>query len=266
MESAAFIFLSRWLFLYESLLNLPLPSSKRTFSQPFQKKCICELMWISTITIFIWVSYEKPSSSLNCVMQYCWWSCRGNLKLIILGSERVNRTESNITPPNEPCSFLSHTPACRVTPERSLCVPGSSDWVFIWNFSKGTVPRSSKGAADCRKVRLLHSNGPRPISSAPKLILQFMKKREATKMYTTKAIMRSLRTTLVLRTTIIANRSFVQVARLLASLFVQTGNGGCDLSRFSVAVLYIHIYILSVLLMCHGAFPMDVGCHVGSAQ
>ena len=61
-------------------------------------------------------------------------------------------------------------------------------------------------------------------------------------MYPTEAIRRSLRITLVLRATIIANRSFVQVARLLASLFVQTGNGGCDLSRFSVAVLYIHTF------------------------
>ena len=37
---------------------------------------------------FIWVSYEKPSSSY-CVMLYFWWGYSRNLKLISLGSERV---------------------------------------------------------------------------------------------------------------------------------------------------------------------------------
>ena len=41
------------------------------------------------VVAFIWVSNEKQSSSYY-VMQYFWWGCRGNLKLITLGSERVN--------------------------------------------------------------------------------------------------------------------------------------------------------------------------------
>ena len=39
-----------------------------------------------SIIIFIWVSYEKPSSSY-CVMLH-FWGCSGNLKLITLGSDR----------------------------------------------------------------------------------------------------------------------------------------------------------------------------------
>ena len=38
---------------------------------------------------FIWVSYEKPSSSY-CVMLNFWWGCRGNL--ITSGNKRINNT------------------------------------------------------------------------------------------------------------------------------------------------------------------------------
>ena len=37
---------------------------------------------------FIWVSYGNPSS-VYCVMLYFWLGCRGNLRFITLGSERV---------------------------------------------------------------------------------------------------------------------------------------------------------------------------------
>ena len=40
---------------------------------------------------FIWVSYEKPSSSYY-VMCYFWWGCRGNSILITLGRWRVKPT------------------------------------------------------------------------------------------------------------------------------------------------------------------------------
>ena len=44
-------------------LTLSLPSSKSMFSQHFQEKCISEVVRIAgSIIIFIWVSYEKPSS------------------------------------------------------------------------------------------------------------------------------------------------------------------------------------------------------------
>ena len=64
-------------------------SSISTFSQPFKEKRISEVVRIGSIIIFhLSKLYEKPSSSY-CVLQYLWWSCRGNLKLITLGSERV---------------------------------------------------------------------------------------------------------------------------------------------------------------------------------
>ena len=51
--------------------------------------CISEVVRIgSTI---IWVSDEKPSSSYW-LMYYFWWGCRGNLKLITLGSESGSRS------------------------------------------------------------------------------------------------------------------------------------------------------------------------------
>ena len=46
------------------------------------------ILVVHVLSSFIWVSYEKPSSSY-CVMSYFWWGHRGNLKLITLGSERV---------------------------------------------------------------------------------------------------------------------------------------------------------------------------------
>ena len=42
-------------------LTLSLPSSKSTFSQPFEEKCISDVVRIGCS--IIWVSYEKPSSS-----------------------------------------------------------------------------------------------------------------------------------------------------------------------------------------------------------
>ena len=77
-------------------LTLPLPSSKSTFSQPFKQKMYKWGSWELVVwSSFIWVSYEKPSSSY-CVMSYIWWGCRRNLKLITLGSESVN---SSTIPP-----------------------------------------------------------------------------------------------------------------------------------------------------------------------
>ena len=59
--------------------------TKSTFSQPFKEECISEVV----LSSLIWVSYEKPSSPY-CAMLYLWWGCRRNLKLVTLGSERVN--------------------------------------------------------------------------------------------------------------------------------------------------------------------------------
>ena len=62
-------------------LILSLPSSKTTMSM---------MVRIGSIFIFIWVGYEKPSSSY-CVMWYFWWGCRRNLTLITLGSDFSSR-------------------------------------------------------------------------------------------------------------------------------------------------------------------------------
>ena len=73
-----------------AVLTLSLPSSKRTFSQPFKEKCMREVVRIgSTIIFHLSISYENSSSSY-CVMSYFWRGWRGNLKFITLGSERVN--------------------------------------------------------------------------------------------------------------------------------------------------------------------------------
>ena len=49
------------------ILTLSLP---RTFSQPFKKTRMSEVVRIGSIIIFIWVSYEKPSSPYCVVVFY----------------------------------------------------------------------------------------------------------------------------------------------------------------------------------------------------
>ena len=76
------------------LLTLSLPSSKSTFSRHFKEEMyeLCSENWCHNHACFICLSDEKPSSSY-CVMLYFWWDCRGNLILIALGSECVNRNQ-----------------------------------------------------------------------------------------------------------------------------------------------------------------------------
>ena len=64
-------------------------SSKSTFSQPFKRRLYEWCRENLYLSLFIWVSYEKPSSPY-CVMSYFLWGCRGILTLITLRSERVN--------------------------------------------------------------------------------------------------------------------------------------------------------------------------------
>ena len=69
-------------------LTLSLPSSKSTFSQPFEGKCIGDERRIGCIII------SHPSNVWNAKFFILFnvisrWGCRRNLKLITLGSERV---------------------------------------------------------------------------------------------------------------------------------------------------------------------------------
>ena len=70
---------------HSSCLTLSLPSSKSTFSQPSNDKCISEVVRIGNI---ITAMPEKPSSSYQCDVIFL-ARAAGNLKLITLGSERV---------------------------------------------------------------------------------------------------------------------------------------------------------------------------------
>ena len=83
------------------LLTLSIPSSKRTFSQPFdpftpkfktyilpnfEGKCTSEVVRIGSIIISRPVKLRKTKFSILCGYIF-WWDCRGNLKLITLGSD-----------------------------------------------------------------------------------------------------------------------------------------------------------------------------------
>ena len=70
--------------------SLSLPSSKSTFSQPFNRKCISEVERIGSIIIFHLNKLWKAKFSTLCVMLYFLRGCRGNLELTTLGTERVN--------------------------------------------------------------------------------------------------------------------------------------------------------------------------------
>ena len=81
------------------LLTLSLPRSKRTFSQPFVEKTY---KWyyenLVIQSFFVWLSYEKPSSSYW-VMSCYWWGYRRNLNLITLCSQlRSNCSDAAFVP------------------------------------------------------------------------------------------------------------------------------------------------------------------------
>ena len=91
----------------------------RTHLNPFTpkfKKCsfltlhgeMCEWRNDSLVVrpFFVWVSYEKPSSSC-CVMKYYCWGCRRNFNLITLGKYEHQRVGVHISEIG-PCILSSH--------------------------------------------------------------------------------------------------------------------------------------------------------------
>ena len=65
-------------------------SSKSTFSQSFKEKCISEVVRIGSIIIFHLSKLWKAKFVILCDVIFLVRGCKGNLKLITLGSERVN--------------------------------------------------------------------------------------------------------------------------------------------------------------------------------
>ena len=79
----------------ENLINPFTPiSSKRTFSRPFKEKCIREVVRVDGIIIFHLSKLWIAKFSILCYV-YFWWGCRGNWRLITLGSERVKKNPQN---------------------------------------------------------------------------------------------------------------------------------------------------------------------------
>ena len=94
--------------------------SERVYPFTFKKR-ISEVVRIGSIIIFHLVSYGKPSSSY-CVMKHFWWSCRENLILISLGSERVKWQQFSL---NWLDIVPGHSEACHVKSQfqAAMCFP-----------------------------------------------------------------------------------------------------------------------------------------------
>ena len=74
--------------LLKNALTLFLPSSESAFSQPSYREIITEGVRIGSIIISN-LSKLRNAKFIILSVLYFWWGCRGNLKLITLGSERV---------------------------------------------------------------------------------------------------------------------------------------------------------------------------------
>ena len=91
-ERGALLLLLLWVWTISTWLTLSLPSSKSwksTFSQLSKRETY---KWSNEIwckIIFHLSKLGKAKFSIQCDVIYFWWGCRGNLKLITLGSERV---------------------------------------------------------------------------------------------------------------------------------------------------------------------------------
>ena len=77
--------------------------SNSTFSQPFKEKCISDEWELVVQSASSWVSHEKQSSSY-CVVIFSGEAAGGNLKLIILGSERVKNKLGRQTSKKRSCT------------------------------------------------------------------------------------------------------------------------------------------------------------------
>ena len=67
------------------------PGSWSTFSQPFTEICASDVVRVGSIVIFHLSKLWKAKFFVLCGVILFWYGCRGNLRLITLGSETVNR-------------------------------------------------------------------------------------------------------------------------------------------------------------------------------
>ena len=94
------------------------------------------------------IGYEKPISSY-CVVQYFWWGCRRNLKLITVEIEGVRkRSDEGLT------LETSATPFSPVRPSRPQLIIFSwsimlahADWNILWSTRKGLGTKLAVGCA-----------------------------------------------------------------------------------------------------------------------
>ena len=93
----------RWKNILKAILTLPLPSSKSTFSQPFKEKCTSDVVRIGSIITFHQSKLWKAKFFILCGVIFL-VRLRGNLKLITLGSERVQLEVVKAS-----CSCVWHT-------------------------------------------------------------------------------------------------------------------------------------------------------------
>ena len=122
------------------VFNPRTPKHKKYILPTYSRENAYVLWWELVVwSSFIWVSYEKSSSSY-CSMQYFWWGCRGNLKLITLGSERVNRLRYYVHHQLPPQILLTLQVSVLLTMGYH-CSPGVLDRVHVHLPAQAPVPR-----------------------------------------------------------------------------------------------------------------------------
>ena len=122
------------------VFNPRTPKHKKYILPTYSRENAYVLWWELVVwSSFIWVSYEKSSSSY-CSMQYFWWGCRGNLKLIALGSERVNRLRYYVHHQLPPQILLTLQVSVLLTMGYH-CSPGVLDRVHVHLPAQAPVPR-----------------------------------------------------------------------------------------------------------------------------